>query len=180
MSYLARVTQRSNKATYLSLNRYDTEIQPKLGRPFQWNRYVPPRSSPRLQIDANYRGRGIGGSSAINFLLYQKPPQADIDAWEELGVSGWNWKRFDELVKRAETCVLFAFPSTLAHSLMNRLAAFTRRRLRTRRSLLTCTIQLRTVQTVLFRSALARSRAREKLRLARFVHYSCSGLLVRF
>lgn len=49
------------------------------------------------------RGRGLGGSSGINFMVWQKPSANDIDAWEELGSSGWNWERFHAAVKKAET-----------------------------------------------------------------------------
>ncbi|KAF8972220.1 GMC oxidoreductase-domain-containing protein [Flammula alnicola] len=37
------------------------------------------------------RGKTLGGSSAINFFLFHRPPKADIDAFEKLGNPGWNW-----------------------------------------------------------------------------------------
>lgn len=48
------------------------------------------------------RGRGLGGSSAINFMVWQEPPAVDIDAWERLGANGWNWDRYHAAVKKAE------------------------------------------------------------------------------
>lgn len=48
------------------------------------------------------RGKGLGGSSAINFCVWIKPPAADIDAWEELGNPGWNWKAYQKYTMRTE------------------------------------------------------------------------------
>lgn len=51
------------------------------------------------------RGRGIGGTSAINLMIYQKPPAVDVDAWERLGSPGWNWENHHASTKKAETYV---------------------------------------------------------------------------
>ncbi|OBZ73019.1 Glucose oxidase [Grifola frondosa] len=48
------------------------------------------------------RGKGLGGSSAMNFLLWTKPQREDIDAFEALGSPGWNWERFQEYSKKSE------------------------------------------------------------------------------
>ncbi|KAJ3556843.1 hypothetical protein NM688_g1798 [Phlebia brevispora] len=40
------------------------------------------------------RGKGLGGSSAINFLTWSKPPRQDIDDIERLGNPGWNWDNY--------------------------------------------------------------------------------------
>ncbi|TDL21816.1 GMC oxidoreductase [Rickenella mellea] len=48
------------------------------------------------------RGRMLGGSSALNFLLWNKPPADDIYDWEKLGNPGWNWERFQKYAKRIE------------------------------------------------------------------------------
>jgi choline dehydrogenase-like flavoprotein len=40
----------------------------------------------------NYpRGRVIGGSSAINAMIYMRGQAADYDGWRQLGLSGWGW-----------------------------------------------------------------------------------------
>ncbi|EMD36407.1 hypothetical protein CERSUDRAFT_84557 [Gelatoporia subvermispora B] len=48
------------------------------------------------------RGKCLGGSSAINFLLWNKPAREYLDALTELGNPGWNWESFDKYSKKAE------------------------------------------------------------------------------
>jgi choline dehydrogenase len=37
------------------------------------------------------RGRVIGGSSAINGMIYMRGQAADYDGWRQLGLEGWGW-----------------------------------------------------------------------------------------
>jgi choline dehydrogenase-like flavoprotein len=40
----------------------------------------------------NYpRGKVIGGSSAINAMVYMRGQAADYDHWRQLGLNGWGW-----------------------------------------------------------------------------------------
>jgi choline dehydrogenase len=40
----------------------------------------------------NYpRGKVIGGSSAINAMVYMRGQAADFDHWRQLGLAGWGW-----------------------------------------------------------------------------------------
>ncbi|OCH83644.1 FAD/NAD(P)-binding domain-containing protein [Obba rivulosa] len=48
------------------------------------------------------RGKGLGGSSAINYQLWNKPSREYLDALTELGNPGWNWESFNKYSKKAE------------------------------------------------------------------------------
>ena len=48
------------------------------------------------------RGRALGGSSAINAMLYVRGHSADYDKWADLGCDGWDWESVLPYFKRAE------------------------------------------------------------------------------
>ncbi len=37
------------------------------------------------------RGRGLGGSSAINGMVYMRGHPLDYDEWRQMGLGGWGW-----------------------------------------------------------------------------------------
>ncbi|KAG2005782.1 pyranose dehydrogenase [Coprinopsis cinerea AmutBmut pab1-1] len=49
------------------------------------------------------RGKGLGGSSNMNFFCWIKPPAEDVDAIEKLGNPGWNWADYEAYSKKSET-----------------------------------------------------------------------------
>ena len=49
------------------------------------------------------RGRGLGGSSSINGLLYVRPFKEDIDAWAAAGADGWTFDNCLSYYSRSET-----------------------------------------------------------------------------
>ena len=48
------------------------------------------------------RGKVLGGSSALNGLLYVRGQSQDYDHWRQLGNVGWGWEDVLPLFKRAE------------------------------------------------------------------------------
>jgi choline dehydrogenase len=37
------------------------------------------------------RGRGLGGSSSINGMIYMRGHPQDYDEWRQMGLAGWSW-----------------------------------------------------------------------------------------
>ncbi|MFZ3337104.1 MAG: GMC family oxidoreductase N-terminal domain-containing protein [Xanthobacteraceae bacterium] len=55
----------------------------------------------------NYpRGKAIGGSSAINAMIYMRGQAADYDHWRQLGLTGWGWDDVLPYFKRHENYFL--------------------------------------------------------------------------
>jgi choline dehydrogenase len=48
------------------------------------------------------RGKVIGGSSAINAMIYMRGQAADYDHWRQLGLAGWGWSDVLPVFKQHE------------------------------------------------------------------------------
>ncbi len=48
------------------------------------------------------RGRGLGGSSSINAMIYMRGQASDYDQWAALGNSGWSWDEVLPIFKSSE------------------------------------------------------------------------------
>ncbi len=48
------------------------------------------------------RGRGLGGSSLINAMIYTRGQPQDYDSWAALGRKGWRWADVLPYFKRSE------------------------------------------------------------------------------
>jgi len=48
------------------------------------------------------RGRGWGGSSSINAMVYVRGRPADYDGWRQMGCDGWAWRDVLPYFKRSE------------------------------------------------------------------------------
>lgn len=66
--------------------QYETEPEPALNR-------------RRIPIP---RGKGLGGSSAINAMAYVRGHHKDFDAWRDAGARGWGWTEVLPYFRRAE------------------------------------------------------------------------------
>jgi choline dehydrogenase len=56
------------------------------------------------------RGKVIGGSSAINAMIYMRGQAADYDHWRQLGLNGWGWNDVLPVFKQHEHHFLGAGP----------------------------------------------------------------------
>jgi choline dehydrogenase-like flavoprotein len=74
------------------------------GRPKINNWAFETVSQPGLNGRRGYqpRGKALGGSSAINAMLYVRGHPSDYDDWAELGCEGWSFKEVLPYFKRAE------------------------------------------------------------------------------
>ncbi|KAG8970552.1 hypothetical protein FRC03_006681 [Tulasnella sp. 419] len=48
------------------------------------------------------RGKVLGGSSALNYMAYDRGSKLEYDAWGLFGGSGWTWNSFYPWLKKAE------------------------------------------------------------------------------
>lgn len=77
---------------------------------YNWGYKTLPQDNLKgREIDYS-RGKGLGGSTAINFCVYTRGPSADYDHWAELvGDDTWRW---ENVQKRFNTFERFHSPST--------------------------------------------------------------------
>ena len=71
---------------------------------FNWGFWSEPE--PNLngrQVDVS-RGKGLGGSSSINGMIYVRGNACDFDEWEEHGAQGWGYRNCLPYFRKAENC----------------------------------------------------------------------------
>ncbi|MGR3621184.1 GMC family oxidoreductase [Pseudophaeobacter sp.] len=74
------------------------------GRPKINNWAYETEPQPGLNGRKGYqpRGKSLGGSSAINAMLYVRGHADDYDEWADLGCDGWDWQSVLPYFKRSE------------------------------------------------------------------------------
>lgn len=88
------------------------------GQPaYSWTMFTVPQKHANGNTFPWFRGRGLGGSSAINFMAWNKPNRQEIDDWEKLGNKGWNW---DDLAKYSAKSSSFVPASLSAEEIARR------------------------------------------------------------
>lgn len=59
---------------------------------FNWRFHTEPDANLYDRIISVPRGKGVGGSSLINGMIYVRGQPQDYDAWEAAGAHGWGFK----------------------------------------------------------------------------------------
>ncbi|SPO38680.1 related to Glucose oxidase [Pseudozyma flocculosa] len=67
---------------------------------YDWNYTTVAR--PDVPSSGWPRGKVLGGSSALNFEVWDRSSSIEIDAWEQLGNPGWNWNNLYRAMKKSE------------------------------------------------------------------------------
>ncbi len=77
------------------------------GRPKinNWALWTTPQDGLKGRRGFQPRGKALGGSSAINAMLYVRGHRADYDQWAQLGCEGWSWDEVLPFFRRAENNV---------------------------------------------------------------------------
>lgn len=69
---------------------------------FNWNYWTEPQKHLNDRKLFWPRGKTLGGSSAINGMIYIRGHQRDYDEWAQLGCKGWSWDDVLPYFKKAE------------------------------------------------------------------------------
>src|SRR5579864_8484314 len=72
------------------------------GKTNNWAFNTVPQAGLNGRIGYQPRGKGLGGSSAINAMVYIRGHQADYDSWARLGNTGWSYADVLPYFKRSE------------------------------------------------------------------------------
>lgn len=62
---------------------------------YNWRFETEPEENTRNRVIAVPRGKGLGGSTLINGMIYVRGQPRDYDTWAQLGCSGWG---FDDVL----------------------------------------------------------------------------------
>src|SRR5258708_20259597 len=72
------------------------------GKLNNWAFDTVPQAGLNGRIGYQPRGKGLGGSSAINAMVYIRGHRSDYDQWASLGNTGWSYAHVLPSFKRSE------------------------------------------------------------------------------
>ena len=77
---------------------------PKLltGKRFNWRFETQPEDNTYNRSIVVPRGKGLGGSSLINGMIFVRGQQQDFDGWAQSGARGWSWDEVLPYFKKLE------------------------------------------------------------------------------
>lgn len=88
----------TNPWIHIPVGYYRNVYHPKLS----WNYQTEPEQRTGNRRIAWPRGRTLGGTSAINGLLYVRGQAEDFHHWEKLGNNNWSWDKILPHFKKAQ------------------------------------------------------------------------------
>nr|WP_315528785.1 GMC family oxidoreductase N-terminal domain-containing protein [uncultured Achromobacter sp.] len=69
---------------------------------YNWRFATEPEDNVHGRTIAVPRGKGVGGSTLINGMIYVRGQPQDYDAWEAAGATGWGHAQADRLFRKIE------------------------------------------------------------------------------
>lgn len=70
---------------------------------FNWRFYTEPEKNVYDRIISVPRGKGLGGSTLINGMIYVRGQAEDYDSWESLGARGWGFRDVEPYFRKLES-----------------------------------------------------------------------------
>lgn len=97
----------AGRRDWLGLTRIPGALIRTLGDPrYDWRLKTEPDPSRFDRADQWSRGRTLGGSSAINGMIFVRGVPQDYDDWAAMGNAGWDWRNVLPLFRRSETALV--------------------------------------------------------------------------
>lgn len=69
---------------------------------YNWRFQTEPESATRDRVISVPRGKGLGGSTLINGMIYVRGQPGDYDAWAAGGAHGWGWADVEPYFRKLE------------------------------------------------------------------------------
>lgn len=69
---------------------------------YNWGFRTEPEKATCMREIAVPRGKGLGGSTLINGMIYVRGQSQDYDRWAQLGATGWGWADVEPVFRRIE------------------------------------------------------------------------------
>jgi len=83
------------EAGSLSIGDSDVDAPGLAGRPLggvlDWGFHTAPQTALGGRTVPYARGKVLGGSSALNYMTWNRAARQDYDDWRDLGNPGWGW-----------------------------------------------------------------------------------------
>lgn len=87
----------------LRLTKIPAAVLKTLGHPrYDYRFKTEPDPTRNGRVDQIARGKVLGGSSAINGLIFARGAPVDFDRWAGMGNGGWDWQNVLPLFRRLE------------------------------------------------------------------------------